>query len=277
MTGTVFGILLVAALLHATWNGIVKGADDKVLTTILVTTSAALIGAVTLPFLRQPDRLSWPFILASAVCQVGYLTLLARVYAAADMSVAYPLMRGTAPLLVALAGALRIGESLSATACLGVGVMCCGVLAMAAGSRGGGGRGIGLALLNAVVIAGYTLVDGFGARRSGAPIAYTLWGFLLTGLPLAGWAVAARRGAFVHTIRRHGHLGLFGGVGTVLSYGAALWAMTVAPIAVVAALRETSILFGIAISGLALGERISPARVAAAVLIALGAGTLRLA
>ncbi len=277
MTSAVFGMLLFAALLHATWNGIVKGADDKFLTTIMVTASAALLAAVALPFLPQPARASWPFIVASAVCQVTYLVLLARVYAVGDMSLAYPLMRGTAPLLVALAGAFRIGESLSGAAWFGVGLMCSGIFAMAAGGWRGGGRGTRLALLNAVVIAGYTLVDGFGVRRSGAPIAYTLWGFLLTGVPLAGWAIVVRRAAFARSIMRHGHVGLIGCLATVTSYGIALWAMTVAPIAVVAALRETSILFGVAISGLVLRERITPARLAAAALIASGVATLRLA
>lgn len=277
MNSAVFGPLLFAALLNATWNGIVKAADDKVLATVMVTASAALLAALALPFLPQPARASWPFIAASAVCQMVYLALLARVYAVADMSRAYPLMRGAAPLLVALAGALRLGEGLSAVAWLGVATMCSGIFVMALQGRRGGGRGTRLALLNAAVIAGYTLVDGLGVRRSGAPLAYTLWGLLLTGLPLAGWALVARRAAFSRSIARHGHLGLIGGIATATSYGTALWAMTVAPIAAVAALRETSILFGVAISGLVLRERVGPARIAAAVLIALGAATLRLA
>ena len=277
MTGTVFGPLLFAALLNATWNGIVKGAEDKVLTTVMVTASAAALAALALPFLPQPARASWPFIAASALCQVAYLALLARVYAVADMSRAYPLMRGAAPLLVALAGALRLGGNLSSLAWLGVAMMCSGIFAMALDGRRGGGRGTRLALLNSAVIAGYTLVDGLGVRRSGAPLAYTLWGLLLTGVPLAGWAMVARRAAFCRSVARHGHLGLLGGIATTASYGTALWAMTVAPIAVVAALRETSILFGVALSGLVLRERVTPARLAAAVLIALGAATLRLA
>ena len=277
MAGTVFGALLFAALLNATWNGIVKGGDDKLLTTIMVTASAALLAALALPFLPQPARASWPFIAASTLCQVAYLALLAQAYAVADMSKVYPLMRGGAPLLVALAGALRLGEGLSLVAWLGVATMCSGIFAMALGGGRGGGRGTRLALLNSAVIASYTLVDGFGVRRSGAPLAYTLWGLLLTGLPLAGWAMVARRAAFCRAIARHGHLGLLGGIATTTSYGTALWAMTVAPIAVVAALRETSILFGVAISGLVLRERVGPTRLAAAVLIALGAAALRLA
>jgi drug/metabolite transporter (DMT)-like permease len=134
-----------------------------------------------------------------------------------------------------------------------------------------------LAFLNAGVIAGYTLIDGIGVRRSGAPAAYTLWIFLLGGLPLAAWAIAARRDSIVPYARRNWHFGLIGGAGTLASYGLALWAMTLAPIAVVAALRETSILFGTIISGLVLKEQVGFTRAAAACIIALGAAVLRLA
>jgi drug/metabolite transporter (DMT)-like permease len=273
-----FAVVLFAAALHASWNAIVKGAGDKLLTTVLVTTSAALIAAVVLPGLRPPDAASWPFILASSVLQVIYFVLLARTYQIADMSQTYPLMRGTAPLLVAIVSALVLGTRLTASIWLGVGTICLGIFIMALGSGRGNRKGVVLALLNAVVIAGYTVIDGLGVRRSGAPAAYTLWIFLVSGVPLAAWILrergAAACGAYV---RRNWHFGLIGGVGTLASYGLALWAMTVAPIAVVAALRETSILFGAVISGLLLKERVGLARWAAACTIALGAAVLRLA
>ena len=116
----VFAIVLFAAALHASWNAIVKGGGDKLLTTVLVTTSAALIGAITLPALRQPDAASWPFILASSLFQIVYFVLLARTYQVADMSQTYPLMRGTAPLLVALVSVLALGAHLTATMWVGV-------------------------------------------------------------------------------------------------------------------------------------------------------------
>jgi drug/metabolite transporter (DMT)-like permease len=274
----VFAIVLFAALLHASWNAIVKGAGDKLLTTVLVTTSAALLAALSLPALRQPNAGSWPFILASALLQVAYFVLLARTYHIADMSQTYPLMRGTAPLLVGIVSVLVLGAHLTLTMWTGVGVICLGILGMAAADRQRNRRGIALALLNAVVIAGYTVIDGLGVRHSGAPAAYTLWIFLVTGVPLAAWAVRTRgRAALSEYARRNWHFGLIGGVGTVASYGLALWAMTIAPIAVVAALRETSILFGVIISGLLLKEHVGPARFAAACTIALGAAVLRLA
>jgi drug/metabolite transporter (DMT)-like permease len=186
-------------------------------------------------------------------------------------------MRGSAPLLVALVGRAALGERLSPAAWLGTGAACLGILCMAADSRREHRRGLAFALLNAMVIAAYTLVDGMGVRRSGAPAAYTLWIFLLTGVPLAAWACAWKREAFARCAARNWPRGLAGGAGSVASYGLALWAMTRAPMAVVAALRETSILFGIAISVLWLKERPGPVRLAAAGIIALGAAVLRLA
>ena len=155
--------------------------------------------------------------------------------------------------------------------------ICLGIFIIALGSTLKDRRGMRLALLNALVIAGYTLIDGLGVRKSGAPAAYTLWVFLLTGVPLALWAITARRSAFVPYLGHHWRLGIAGGIGTTASYGLALWAMTVAPIAVVAALRETSILFAALIAGLVLREPIGPRRVVSACIIAGGAAFLRLA
>ncbi len=277
MPASAFGIVLFAALLHATWNAIVRASHDKLLTTIMVAGLAGLLAAAALPWLGQPGQASWPFMAASPLLQVAYFVLLARTYHVAEMSRTYPVMRGTAPLLVAVAGLLWVGERLSIAAWIGVGVICTGIFAMASVNRAGNARGFVLALLNAVIIAAYTVIDGMGVRRSGAPIAYTLWLFLLTALPLAWWAITARRTAFTHCLARQAHVGLLGGICSIGSYGAALWAMTLAPVAVVAALRETSILFGVAIAGLLLNERVGAAAIVAAGLIAIGAAVLHLA
>ncbi|KRB51065.1 EamA family transporter [Phenylobacterium sp. Root700] len=273
---SVFGIVLFAALLHASWNAIVKGAPDKLLTTILVASSAAAISALALPFLAQPARESWPFLATSAVLQVGYYLLVARAYRGADMSQAYPLMRGTAPLIVALVSSFWLGEILSPAALAGVALICGGVLSLALAGRGTNVQGLRAALLNAVVIASYTLVDGAGVRASGAPAAYTLWLTLLSGVPLLAWVLAARWRTFLPYARAHLGLGVVGGFGTLTSYGLALWAMTHAPVAVIAALRETSILFATAIAAVFLKEKLTPSRIAAACLIAAGAVVLRL-
>jgi drug/metabolite transporter (DMT)-like permease len=273
----VFAIVMSAALLHASWNAIVKSAGDKLLTTIMVTACAAGLAAILLPFLARPHAGSWPFAAASALFQVAYFILVARTYQIADMSQTYPLMRGTAPMIVALVSVFQMGDVLSPIAWAGVIGICAGILSIAVGNAPTDRKGIYLALVNAVVIAGYTLIDGAGVRRSGAPAAYTLWVFLLTGVPLTLWALAVRRVAFIAYFARYWRLGLAGGVGTTASYGLALWAMTVAPVAIVAAMRETSILFGTLIAGFVLREPVGPRRLISACIIACGAAILRLA
>src|SRR5579863_5887198 len=144
----VFSVVMLAALLHATWNAIVKSAGDKFFTTIMVTAAAAGMSAVLLPLLTAPSRASWPYAAWSAVLQLSYFLLLARTYEVADMSQAYPLMRGTAPLLVALVTVFQMGDSLSLIAWIGVMGISVGILSMTLGSEIKHRKGIHLALLN---------------------------------------------------------------------------------------------------------------------------------
>ena len=274
----VFALILFAASLHASWNAFLKGSADTLLSTTLVMGGAALIALVALPFLPVPARASWHYLAVSALLQVGYLVLLVRIYRVIDMSLAYPLMRGSAPLSVALISTLWLQETLPSLAWMGIATICLGILAMAVGARGAlSANGLAATLANAAIIAAYTLIDGVGARASGTPAAYTLWLSLLTGAAMVCWAIAARGVALLSYARRTWHVGLIGGLGTIVSYTIALWAMTLAPIAMVAALRETSILFATAISAFILRERVGPARVAAAAIIASGTMLLRLA
>jgi drug/metabolite transporter (DMT)-like permease len=273
MSLPLFCLVLFAALLHASWNAIVKRGTDTLLTTILVTGSAAVIAAIGLPFLPAPATQSWPWLAASTLLQVGYYVLVARTYQLTDMSASYPLMRGCAPILVALVSTLFLGERLVWIAWAGIALICLGILCM---TRGLPRQHAWLPLLNAGVIATYTLVDAWGARHSGAAVSYTLWLFLLSGLPLPLWALCTRAGALRDYARRNWGYGIVGGFGTLISYGLALWAMTVAPVAMISALRETSILFGILISAWILHERVTRQRWIAAGLIVLGAVVLRI-
>lgn len=277
MSISVFLIVLFAAAMHATWNAIVKSGTDKFFTAILVTASAGLISAAILPFVAQPAIESWPNIFISVCLQVVYFSLVSYIYRIADMGVVYPLMRGAAPVIVAWISAVWMAESLSKGAWLGIACVCTGVLSLALSAKGKGGKSVVLALLVAVVIAAYTLVDGLGVRKSHAPLAYSLWIFVLTAVPLAGWGIIRRRQAFLQYTKQHARIGLMGGFGAATSYGLALWAMTLAPVAVVAALRETAILFAIAIAVLVLKERLTWERALSGTLIAAGAVLLRLA
>ncbi|PRD45929.1 EamA family transporter [Phyllobacterium phragmitis] len=280
MSGTVVLIVLLAAFLNASWNAVVKSNGDKFLNAVIVVGAAGLIALLFLPFLPAPDRSSWPFLATSMVLQIIYLCLVAAAYESGDMSQAYPIMRGTPPLLVALASGPLIGEVLPLPRWIGIAFICCGVLALAFEARRragiGNGRTTMLALVNAVFIASYTLVDGIGVRKSGAPAAYTMWVFLLNALPLVLWTFAMHGQRIWPHLRSRLHLAFIGGVGTLGSYGLTLWAMTMAPIAVVAALRETSILFAIVISAIVLKERIGLQRVVAAALIVIGTMIIRL-
>lgn len=277
MSASLFALLLLAAALHASWNAMIKAAASAWFGTVLVAGSASVLAMCILPFLPRPAVASWPFIAASVALQVLYLWLIARSYRVADMGLVYPLMRGSAPLLVALCNAAVFGEPLGSMALGGIIVLCAGILSMAFSIRGGPRHGVLPALLNALVIAAYTLVDGVGVRLSAAPASYTLWIFLLCGLPLPLWAVWRQPAALRAALRRDWWRGLLGGAGTIASYGIALWAMMQAPVAVVAALRETSILFAMLLARLLLGERPGRQRVLAAVVMAIGVMLLRLA
>ncbi len=282
MSGFVVLIVLFGALLHASWNVIVKSGTDKYLNAVLVCGAAGLVALVLIPFLPLPLAPSWPYMIISTIFQVCYLFMVAAAYSNGDMSLAYPLMRGTPPLLVAMAAGPMIGEVLGAGQWLAIGFISCGVLTMALGSRRKTAAGqntsrtVIIALVNALFIAGYTLVDGIGVRVSGNAISYTLWAFLFNAIPVVSWGIWKYRGELVGHIRQRGHLAMIGGAGTLGSYGLALWAMTMAPVAMVAALRETSILFGMILSLFLLREHISLKRLAGALLIVCGTVLMRL-
>lgn len=274
----VFLAVLGAALLSAIWNAVVKAGNEKYLDIVLISAAAGLICLVLLPFLAQPAVASWRYIAISAALEQIYFVLLAGVYRSGDMSEAYPLMRGTAPLLVAMAGGPLIGELLPPQRWLAVALICSGALVLGFEARGrqtSNASTAPLAFTNAIVIAAYTLIDGVGVRKSAAPLAYSMWVFALSAIPPLVWALLVRRQAFLEHARKRLLIGVIGGASTLGSYSIALWAMTLVPIALVAALRETSILFATAIAALVLRERIGLIRYIAIGLIALGAITMR--
>lgn len=271
----VFIAVLAGALVHAGWNVLIKGAADKLAMTLAVALGAAVLAALVLPFLPLPAPASWPFLVASVLLQSIYYLLIARAYRITDMSLAYPLMRGTAPLIVALLGAAVFGEALSVGEWLAVAMISAGVLALALGAIGRASpAGPATALANAAVIAAYTLVDGTGVRLSASPVAYTLLLAILTGAVTVVMALSGG-GRPRLTLPVLG-LGLVGGAATTLSYGIALWAMTRAPVAPVAALRETSIVFALLLTRLFVSEAVGRQRLAAAALVVAGVMALRL-
>lgn len=271
-------LVLLSAFLHASWNAVVKSSPDKFLDIVFVAASAALLCAVIVPFLPLPASASWGYIALSAVIHVLYFILIGATYRSGDMSHAYPLMRGVPPLLVALVSGPLIGEMLGMGEWVGILLVCAGILGLLMANRSAvsTARTTQLALLNAATIAAYTLVDGMGVRLSGHAASYTMWMFMLSTLPMLAWTGMQRRQDALRHLRARWHLMLLGGICTLVSYTLVLWAMTQAPIAMVAALRETGILFGMVISAAVLRERFGVGRVVAAMLILAGVSVMRL-
>ena len=278
MTVGVTALVLLAALLHASWNALIKASRDVVLDTALVVAGAALVAAVLLVWIAPPGRSSWSYLLASCAVHQFYFGLLAAAYRRGDLSFAYPLMRGLPPLLVALSAAFALGEPASPWLWAGVASISVGVLWI------GGlhprlllqrSRAAAFAAANAVLIAAYTLIDGIGVRLAGDAAAYGLWLFVGTALPYVPLALWLRRDAWRAHVRQHWWRGLLGGSLSIAAYVIALWAMMRAPIAAVAALRETSVIFAALIGAVLLREPFGRHRIAGACLIVAGIALLR--
>lgn len=270
--------VLFAAALHAGWNAIIKAGSDTFNDAALVALGAALFAGLLLPWLPPPAAASLPCLFASVAIHFVYFSLVARAYRAGDLSCAYPLMRGPAPMLTALAGSAVIGEPLSPGGKIGVLLLSSGILTLAADSRRAGkfdAFQTAVALANAAVVSAYTLVDGVGIRLAGGPMSYICWLLFLTAPPLVLYSLSTRRRAFLAQLKSRWRAGLAGGLCICASYGLALYAMAYVPIALVAALRETSVVFGTVIAALFLGERFGPVRYVAAGLVTAGAVAMK--
>ena len=280
MQNAVFLAVLFAAACHAGWNALIKIGLDPLSTTTLIALGAAAVGLVCLPFFGMPAAAAWPWLIASAIIHLFYFAALIEGYRSGDLGQVYPIARGSAPLMTAGASAIFVGEALSAMAWSGIAVLAAGVLLLSArGGRGLAGlerRAVGFALLTALTICAYSVVDGVGARTSLNPKSYVLWLFIGNAALLTPYALWRDGGKIVPIMQRYWLRGLAGGILSAVSYGIALWAMTLAPIAIVATLRETSVLFGAAIAVVVLKEPLRAARIAAALLIVAGLVLIRL-
>lgn len=277
MSPLVTALVLGAALLHASWNAIIKSSRDVMLDTALIAAGAAVLSLPLTAFLPLPASASWPYLGASVAIHIGYFTTLVGAYRIGDLGHAYPLMRGTAPLLVALFGMLLLDEHPGATIWLGIVLISAGILSIGLLQQGRAHRDATLwALANAAIIASYTLVDGAGARLSGTPAGYGAWMFWLQGLPFVAMVIALRQRAALDYARRNWRRGLAGGLCVISAYGIVLWAMTQAPVAAVAALRETSVIFAALLGSIFLREPFGRRRVIGACAVALGVMALRL-
>jgi drug/metabolite transporter (DMT)-like permease len=271
-------IVLFAALLHAAWNAFIKSGDNKLVeTTLLVTGGGAVAGAI-LPFVPTPAQASWPFLATSVAIHCAYFSLVALAYRTGQLSFAYPIMRGSAPLLTAILTVSVVGEPIGHGGWVGILLLCAGILWLGRdGWRSADSQkhALAFALLNAVVIVAYTVVDGVGVRASRNAWSYVLWLFFLNAFPFLVIGFARNPRAVVSVPLRGWVKGFAGGFCSLCAYGLALFAMTQAPIALVAALRETSVLIGTALGALLLKERFGLGRWIAAALITAGAVAMK--
>jgi drug/metabolite transporter (DMT)-like permease len=274
MSLAVFLAVLFAAALHAGWNALVKLGLDRFSSVLFLGLVQGGIGLLLLPFFGLPPSASWPWLLAGSALHSGYKLALIRAYGHGDLSQIYPLSRGTAPLIVAVAGALFLGERMDMARSAAVVAIAAGIILMA--GRGGLGRaGLFWALATASFTAAYTLADGVGARVSGAPSAFILALVALDGAIMLAYGLAARGRAGLLALLPAWRGGLAAGAMSLSAYWIAIWAFTRAPLAMVAALRETSVLFAMLLGAGLLKEKLTPRRWAAGALILSGVLLMR--
>lgn len=280
MSLAVFLAVLAAAAMHASWNAMVKVHLDRFLSVTVLTMGMAFMALLAVPFVEFPKAEVWPWILASTLFHMGYKLCLIGAYKAGDLAQTYPLARGTAPLLAAIGGIFVVSEVPGPLSIVGIVLLCAGTLVMS--FRGGGHleklnlHAVGYALATSVFIASYTLSDGSGARLAASASSYAVYLFLADGIWSLILCLLVRGPQSLPAMARNWKAGVITGGLSGTAYWIVMWAMTKAPIAAVASLRESSILFAMLISVFALGEKMTVWRSAAALGIVAGVVALRL-
>ena len=280
MEPIVFVAVLLAAALHALWNSLVKGGADKHLSMCAVVLGHMPIALCAVFFVPFPDVASLPYLGAGIALHLGYQFFLLRAYRSGDLTQVYPIARGAAPLIVAGVSILFLGVTLQAMELLGVAVIAAGIISISLVRQGDGARNLHaaqLALVTGCFIAAYSLVDGIGARLAGTSLGFYSWLSIGNGILFA--AFTARSAP--HLLPRVFTTGLrtfvVGGAASFIAYALVIWAFTQAPIALVTALRETSIVFALLIGVGFLKERLDLAKVLSTMITLFGAAILRIA
>ena len=280
MDSFVFAAVLFAAAAHAGWNAAIKTGLEPLTTTVLIAIGAGVVALPFLPFVGLPPSRAWPWVIASVIIHLAYFAGLIEAYRTGDMGQVYPIARGTAPLLTAITATTWLGERLGLVGWTGLICLVSGVFLLSL--RGGrdlaklNRHAVGFALFTAVTICAYSIVDGVGARIAGSANAYSVALFIGNAIIMAFYALVRRGPTVFGDMSTQWIKGLVGGGLQLGSYWIAIWAMTVAPIAIVAALRETSVLFGALIAVVILKEPLRATRVLAAAMIVAGLVMIRL-
>ncbi len=275
MSLVVFVALLGAAALHAGWNALIRRDPDRDAAALAIAAGGAVLGLALVPFLTRIAPAAIPFAIASSFIHVVYYAMVARAYRLGELSVAYPIMRGLAPLLVTIIGFALI-ERVGPMVLAGILILTSGILLLGFDGRRNGRGAIATALVNAVVIAGYTIVDGLGARLSEAPVTYVAWIEIGGGVGTLIYRLVINGRARLTPMLSRIPSGMIGAAMGFAAYGIALWAMTLAPIGAVAAVRESSVLFATAIGAVMLHERFGVTRWVAAAVVVAGLALVKL-
>ena len=272
MDPLVLTLVLTAAVLHATWNALIKSGGDPWVRLAVVNGVGIVCAAAWLPFVEAPNAEAWPFILWSVAIHQVYFVCVALQYRFGDLSHVYPISRGTAPILVAAAAFIFAGETLSPAGAVAVIVISAAIISLTFDSRWptGEGKGVFFALCTSVTIAVYTVIDGLGGRTADDVFAYIVYHFLINGIPFGLLVIFMRQHVLGPTLKGHWKTGFFGGVLAFLAYGLVIWAMTLTPMTYVSALRETSVILAALIGAIMLGEPFGRRRVIAAACVAFG-------
>ncbi|MFJ1974534.1 EamA family transporter [Streptomyces sp. NPDC087903] len=277
MTPLVTAAVLLAAVTHASWNAIAHRITDKLVGFTLIAGGGMIIGLAMVPFVPLPAADAWPYLIASSCVHVAYYALLMKSFRLGDFGQAYPIARGTAPLVVTVLAAVFADEVPDGWAAAGVALSCAGLTGVALwGLRGRrpDWAAIGAALATGLTIAAYTVVDGLGVRASGTSLGYIAWLMAVQGVVVPAYALWRRGDRLIGELRPFAAVGLLGAALSVSAYALVLWAQTKADLAPIAALRESSIIVGAAIGAVFFKERFGAPRIAAAGLLVLGIGLM---
>jgi drug/metabolite transporter (DMT)-like permease len=273
MTPIVFACVVCAAILHASWNAVLRGGSDRLWSMTLMMTAVTCVTAIILVFVPWPNAASWPYVIASAIIHTGYNLSLVRTYRSGDLGQTYPVSRGSSPVLVALGAAVFAHETLDVVSSLGVALVSGGILSLAFQGKRVRADFLPAAFTTGVLIGAYTVVDGIGVRLSGNSLAYATSMFFLWSITMPAIYYAMRGKPPAYT-KAQTAMALTGGVVSILAYGIVVWAMQYDAMGVVSALRETSVVYAAIIGRLFLKEKLTTRRITSCLSIAAGAACL---
>lgn len=271
MSPTVIMLALAAAVSHASWNAFLRSGADRLWTVTVMSLAMTAVAVPTAVILPLPPAAAWPYLAVSACIQTVYSVFLVTAYRKGELGQVYPIVRGSVPLLVAIAGFALTGQSLTPSQIAGVTLIALGIMGLAVG-RGRASAGAVLwALATGSLVAAYAMVDAVGVRHAGNPIAYAAWISVIYGALLPAIFVAVRGKLSVDLRLRETWKAAGGGLVSLFAYGLVIAAFALGPAAPVAALRETSVVFSALIGWLFLGEKMTAQRLTACLAVAFGA------